>query len=203
VNTNVQDATVAPVDLAFSELLNADPFAEGCVEAMYAAKRLLNPGGRLVPQRLRVHVALVRAGGPSEEVRDAIAEVERLARAFDLDLGHLVDTLTPTTSYRQFSRTDELASTVATAWDVALGEVDRVATDVEAEVEILDPGPIGGAVIWFEADLDETTTMDNAPGRGGHWGQILCGWARQRGTRKGQKIRLHLTLRGTEVDVRW
>ena len=30
-------------------------------------------------------------------------------------------------------------------------------------------------MVWFEADYGDDR-MTNAPGQGGHWGQLVCGW---------------------------
>src|SRR5690606_20161346 len=62
----IEELTPRPVDLAFSELLNADPFYEGLVPAMEAAAAW---GGRLAPRRLRVWTALVRDDSSAREHR--------------------------------------------------------------------------------------------------------------------------------------
>ena len=74
----VEDLEPRPVDLAFSELLNADPFLEGVVGAMDSVARWVVPGGRLSPRRLKVYVALGWILEPAAEHAAARAEVERM-----------------------------------------------------------------------------------------------------------------------------
>lgn len=197
----VQDLEPRPVDLAFSELLNAEPFGEGVVPAMRAANAWLAPGGLLVPKQLRVWVALVRAPDSAREAQAARDEVGRLEARLNLDLGLLSEALTPSEAYKFVSQVDNPISSTALAWDITLGTDDEPMDVVEVEVVVQEPGPIAGAVIWFDADLDDEATMANPPGEGGHWGQLLCGFSEERGYRAGQSVRLRLELDHDEVEV--
>ena len=49
VEAAIEDLSPRPMDLVFSELLNADPFAEGVVEVSRAARAWLADGGLLAP----------------------------------------------------------------------------------------------------------------------------------------------------------
>jgi hypothetical protein len=82
----IQDVAPEPVDLAFFELFNADPFVEGILPVARATAPFLADGARLAPGRLRVWAALTRAAGSALEVRDASRSVAALASRFSLDL---------------------------------------------------------------------------------------------------------------------
>jgi 2-polyprenyl-3-methyl-5-hydroxy-6-metoxy-1,4-benzoquinol methylase len=197
----VQDLAPRPVDLAFSELLNAEPFAEGVVPAMRAAADWVAPGGLMAPSRLRVWVALVRALDSAREARAAGYEIARLEARLGLDLGLLREALVPTESYKYMTHTEEPVSTAALAWDIALGTDEEPVDFVDVDVILRESGAVAGAIVWFDADLDDQATMANAPGAGGHWGQLVCGFAEERMCRAGEAVRLRLTLEDDEIEV--
>jgi SAM-dependent methyltransferase len=196
----VQDLAPRPVDLAFSELLNADPFAEGVLEAMAAAAGWVAPGGRLAPNRLRVWVALARVSGSAGEARAATRELERTARRFDLDLDPILDGLATAGPYRYVGSDLPLASAPVLAWDLAIGRDYRPTAPRRLVATALEAGPIGGAVVWFEATLDDGLVLGNAPGSGGHWGQLVCAWPEERGARAGDAVALGI---GVDAEGVW
>jgi SAM-dependent methyltransferase len=201
VRARVQDLPPEPMDLAFSELLNADPFYEGVVPTMRSAARWLAPSGVLSPSNLRVHVALVRASGAAREARTALAAVAALESRFGFDAACVRAWLGATGSTRGFSSSEEPASTSALVWDLALGGSGDEPQDRVVEVVALDAGPVAGAVIWFEATVDEGVTMTNPPGSDNHWGTLVCGFPVERGLRSGERVTLQVTLHGGRVEV--
>ncbi|MEQ1566819.1 MAG: 50S ribosomal protein L11 methyltransferase [Myxococcota bacterium] len=201
--SRIEDLEPRPVDLAFSELLNADPFYEGVVSAMAAARRWVGPPGRLAPRRLRVYAAVVAAPDSAREARLAGAEVRGLGERFGLRLDGLLEALAIDESYRYFSADDEVVSSSALVWDVALGEDDEPPDEVVVEVTPTRPGPAAGALVWFESELDDGLVLTNAPGRADHWGRLVCAWGEERGLRTDTPVRLRVTLDDDEVDVAW
>ncbi len=195
----VEDLAPRPVDLAFSELLNAEPFLEGILDASDAVAPWLAPGGHLAPHLLRVWVALVRDAGSAREARDARAQVESLSRRFDLEIGPLRAALQQVEPYGYVAGSARLASAPALAWELPLGTGARPSPRQRVQVEVSEPGPVGGAVVWFEATYDEGLTLDNAPGRPGHWGHAVSAWDREQGARQGG-FALELTL-GEDLEV--
>lgn len=185
----VEELAPQAVDVAFSELLNADPFVEGVLEAM-AAARTWATDGLLVPRRLRVYAALVRAADSAREVRDARRNVATLGATHGLDLGLLDALLADCGPYPHVHHTGELASAPVCVWDLEIGEATRPTEPMEVDLVATDPGPVGGAVVWFEAELDDDVTMTNPPGAGGHWGQLISAWPEERGLRGGQAQRV-------------
>jgi protein arginine N-methyltransferase 1 len=194
----VQDVKPREVDFAFSELLNADPFEEGVLPAMKAAQRWLVPGGFASPTRLRVHVALVHAPENAREVRDARKELARFGQTYDLDFGGLDRLFRAPGPYKYVAGEVQTASRAATAWDLRVGFDDTPEEAVEVEVIADQAGPIGGAVAWFDAEIDGGERMHNAPGQGGHWGYLVSGWPEEIGVRVGQRVRVR--LQRTEED---
>jgi SAM-dependent methyltransferase len=201
IEGRIEDLIPQPVDLAFSELLNADPFYEGLVEAMAAAKHWVVDGGVLAPQRLRVWVALTTGSGGSAEVRQVDGQLLQWEQTFGLKLGALKSALRCEESYRYFASTVRLASSPALAWDVVLGTEEEVVPCKEVALTCPDPGPVGGAVVWFEAVYDEGLSLCNAPGQGGHWGQLCFDWSTESAVVAGQKVTVSLELDEGEVDV--
>jgi FkbM family methyltransferase len=196
----IEDLAPREVDFAFSELLNADPFSEGVLEAMDAARLWLGPGGRSSPTRMRVHVALVRAIESAREARMARERVRRIGAQFDLSVKCLDSFLASCDAYRFVSLTEMPISTSATACDVPVGRGDRP-EDATITVKATEEGLVGGAIVWFEAELDEGIALDNAPGRGGHWGQLVCSWPETRQVAVGEEVALHVSFDDGEVTV--
>lgn len=172
----VEELDPEPVDLAFAELLNADPFVEGVVSAMGAAASWLAPGGHLAPSRLRVRLALVADDNSASEVASVRTVLRRLAEAHGLELGPLRDGLDGLEPYRY------VAPDVTTLGQpVDLLDLDLHDAVVPDELVITVPKAVaakaGGAALWFEAELDDGLVLANPPGRTGHWGVLVQEWA--------------------------
>ncbi|MBN2798409.1 MAG: 50S ribosomal protein L11 methyltransferase [Deltaproteobacteria bacterium] len=190
----VQDLAPRPVDLVFSELLNADPFVEGVLDASAAGAEWLAPRGHLAPSRLRVWAALVREPGSAQEARAARDQVRALASRLDLNLGSLLDALGDAGPYSYVAAAPALASAPALIWDLALGTDEEPEEERVVPLLPLEPGPVGGVVLWFEAQLDEGLVMSNAPGVSGHWGQLVCAWDRELGGRADRPIPIRFSV---------
>jgi SAM-dependent methyltransferase len=194
--------TLAPreVDFAFCELLDADPFAGGLVEAMDAARRWLGPAGRSSPRRLQVWVALVP---PGERLRGRDLEFEQIRRIgaqFDLCTRVLEGSLTPEASPVRKEPSLAVVSTPVLAYDLPIGVGQRPGMRT-VEVEVLEPGPVGGAVVWFEAELDEGILFSNGPDERGGRGQLLCAWPAPRSFRAGDRVALRVDATRPHLEV--
>lgn len=201
VHARVEDLAPRPVDLAFSELLNADPFSEGLLSAMHAVAPWVAPHGHLAPRRLRVWVALTRASGSAREAQLARAQVRSLGTRFDLSIGPLEACLDTDLAYVSVTTTERPVGPAALAWDIALG-TDAHPHPCTLSLTAAEPGPIAGVLLWFEAALDDGLVLGNAPGAGGHWGQLLCAFAEERGVRAGQQVAVSLGVEGGNVTAR-
>jgi hypothetical protein len=185
----------------FSELLNADPFFEGVVPAMDAAAKWLVPGGKLSPRRLKVYVALAWANEPAEEFDLANREVRRICEAHDLQSNVLLDTLDVWHPMRFVTHAERPVSTIACAFDFEIGTGAPAPDLAHIAVQARVDGAVGGALVWFSAEVDDELWMSNPPGAGTHWGQMVCGWTRALQVRGGEVIHLEVRRVGSEVVV--
>ena len=202
LQARVEDLAPRPVDLAFSELLNADPFVEGVLPAMNAASAWVAPGGRLAPRRLRVWAALARAGGSAAEARAARAEVRRLGQRLDLRLDALQEALATPIPYVSLSGSEVPAGPARLVWDLALGD-GALPGPVTLALQPAEAGPVAGIILWFEADLDDNLPLGNAPGADTHWGRLVAAFAEERGVRAGGTVDVRFTTAEGRVEVRW
>jgi 16S rRNA G966 N2-methylase RsmD len=176
IEGRIEDLKPRKVDLAFAELLNADPFAEGIFDAMDAAADWLAPGGHLAPGRLRIWMALVREDESAAEVARVRATLQALERAHRLDLTVLTDELDGLEPYVGLSAAVVPVSEPVCLVDLALGTGERPEVARRMRVKVEGDEPVRGAVIWFEAELDEGLVLANPPGSPGHWGHQVIGW---------------------------
>ncbi len=190
VRGRVQDLPPEPVDVVFSELLNADPFAEGVMDAMAAGRRWLVDGGFASPRRLRILAAAVRDADSAMEVRDARREVARLSARYGLELGRLDALCASPGPYPSVRHVGELATEPAVLWDLEVGVDPRPSSPVTVDLEVREPGPVGGVAVWFEAEVDDGIEMHNRPGTPNHWGQLVCCFAAERGIGLGGRLRI-------------
>jgi SAM-dependent methyltransferase len=197
----VEDLEPRPVDVVFSELLNADPFAEGVVPAMNAAAKWLVPGGFLSPRRLKVYVALAWASESPDEHVQATAEIERLCKEVGLDPGALLHAIRCPHPHRFFTHGERPLSQASVAFDLAIGDGNHGPVESEVVLRSTVDGEVGGALVWFSGEVDEDVWMTNPPGGGSHWGQMICGWARPLSVRAGGSVRLKVTRVGSNVVV--
>lgn len=201
IESTVEAAPLRPVDLAFSELLNADPFYEGVVEATEAASSWVVEGGTLAPRRLRVWAQLVRSPGPAREYRDALAAVRTVGETLGLRVDAVIDGLREPGPYGYVTGGGRLASDAVLLWDLALGTGAVPDPVVRRTVTCPDPGPVAGALLWFEAELDDGIVMSNRPGARTHWGQAVHAWPHEVGVGAGGQLDIVATLEGDAVSV--
>jgi predicted O-methyltransferase YrrM len=199
----LQDLEPRPVDLAFSELLNADPFFEDVVSVTNAAAPWMAAGGLLAPRNIKVYAALVRGADCAREVRQAVHSLDNFAKRFELDLSPLTGAMDTDESYRFMSQTHLPVSEPVLLYDLALGDGGEPDEELEVTTLVAEAGPVDGAMVWFECTLDDGIILHNRPGTENHWGQLICGWATERGVRSGQQVRLAVELEDNELDLAW
>lgn len=201
IEGDIIDIAPREVDLVFSELLNADPFAEGIVESMMAAHSWLAEGGVMAPGSLRVFVALVENLEGQEEIRRMEAGLDRLGRELDLPTGWLHQICTPPTV--DFDLAPQVSpiseGTLALDVDLATGRGYEDALSVVTTPQI--DGRAGGAVVWFEAPLIDELVLTNRPGQPGHWGHLIANWHQAIEIRAGEPLELLLSFVDGEVDL--
>jgi SAM-dependent methyltransferase len=201
LESRIEDLEPRPCDLVFSELLNADPFLEGVVPAMNAARAWLAPGGVMSPRRLQVYVALAWATEPAEEHAMARDEVARICDRYGVAAGVLAETLEVRHPMRFVTHNERAVSSVALAFDLPIGTGEEAPIEAEVVVRARVSGEVGGAIVWFAADVDDGLQHTNPPGARSHWGQLVCGWARTVRVRNGEAVRLRVRRIDAELVV--
>jgi protein-L-isoaspartate O-methyltransferase len=174
----IEELVPEPVDLVFGELLNADPFAEGLLDAFDAAARWVAPGGHLAPHTLRLHAALTAADDSADEVATARRELTALASAHELDLSPLLDGLATLEPYASLTPRARALGPATEVLRLPLGSGERPPDELPITLPRGDLPRVRGVVLWFEADLDEGLVLDNVPRPDGppdHWGQLVLG----------------------------
>ena len=197
----IADIEPRQVDLAFSELLNADPFSEGVLEAMEAVSPWLSAGGFSSPTRLRVYAALARASGSPSEMRGALRQIGDLAERYSLNLSLLSKSLVDAEAYTYLTTTEFPISDPILLFDLPIGTPERPPEVSFVEITPREPGPIGGVIVWFEADLDEGLMLANTPGESAHWGQLVSAFPSEIGGRPGHPIRLRIEIDSCQLTV--
>ncbi len=199
----LEDLAPRPVDLAFSELLNADPFSEGVVGVTNEATRWVVEGGLLAPKRLRVYAALAYGTDCAREARAASHSLETFGERFALDLAPLTEALNTDASYRFMSGTQTPISDPVLLYDLALGDGNEPPAEIQVQAIAREAGVVDGVIVWFECVVDDGILLHNRPQTENHWGQLICAWATERGVREGQTVQLKGTLVANELDVTW
>jgi protein arginine N-methyltransferase 1 len=199
LESRIEELEPRPCDLVFSELLNADPFVEGVVPAMNAARAWLAPGGLMSPRRLQIYVALAWATEPAEEHAMARNEIARICGRYGVEAKVLTDTLDVRHPMRFVTHNERAVSSVALAFDIPIGTGEDAPDEAEVVVRARVSGEIGGAIVWFAADVDEGLQHTNPPGARSHWGQLVCGWPRTVVVRTGEAVRLR--VRRIDADL--
>ncbi|HWK36403.1 methyltransferase domain-containing protein [Sphingomonas sp.] len=148
----------APVDVLVSEIISNDLLAEAALPVMNdAVRRLLKPGGRMVPESGQILVALADLPLPEREFLYDVA-------GFDVSLFHalaerpqLVKTDDPDLRLR--SPAKELFHfdfTTGGPWGPLRAWTDCIA----------DGGRVSGVVQWMRFQLDAETVYETRPGPG-------------------------------------
>ncbi len=194
LDARIQDLEPRPHDVVFSELLNAEPFAEEVLQAMEAAAPWLAPTGHMSPRRLRVYLALARDNDTATEVRSVRRGLGRMAEQHRLDVSILLEAMDHLDPYRFISPRIRPATKPVCIADLAMGTGERPPETQRVCIPVEEPGPLGSVCIWFEAEIDDGLVMHNGPGQPGHWGHLVLGWADEVGGRAGGEIEVEVTI---------
>jgi protein arginine N-methyltransferase 1 len=149
------------VDLVVADQMGSFGLGAGLLESFADAKqRFLKPTGILVPNRLNLYLAGVRA----PEFRDALARVRSNAGALDVShLQHLMLNDVRTVDPR--GEPQDLCTSVGELVSLTLGSaVPETITGV-VEISATSAGVLDGIAGWFSASLDlaNGTELTNAP----------------------------------------
>ncbi|MFK7928369.1 MAG: 50S ribosomal protein L11 methyltransferase [Myxococcota bacterium] len=196
----IEDLEPRPVDLAFSELLNAEPLAEEVCEAMQVAARWLTPDGRLAPRRLKIWAALMLEEETSGEVERARAALTAIQDRFDLNLGPLFSRLQGLEPYDYLRPNIRPCGPPVCIADLELGTEARP-KDHDLTAFAFEDQHVGAAAIWFEAEYDDGIVLHNGPGTPGHWGHLVCAWPEPQRASATQGLSLRVSFEDDECRI--
>jgi protein arginine N-methyltransferase 1 len=123
-----------------------------------ARKRLLTPGGVLIPRRDTLWAALVEAPEQYEEIVGPWRN-----RLYDVDLSGGVSKITNTWRKTRF-KADELLTEVTRWATLDYHQIESADTSAEISLRVERPGVAHGIAVWFDAELAEGIGFSNRPG---------------------------------------
>lgn len=182
-----------PVDVVISEVLSANLVGEGVQVTMEdAAKRLLKPGGNMVPASADMVVALAEWTdlAPVDRVCGFDLGAFNRLRQGELGIDGASDAL--------LLRSDPA---VLFAFDFAQAAKWRRRN---AELSLVSGGGrINGAVQWLRVRLDAETSYENAPGPGfrSHWAPMFHPFDRAIEPAAGAPVRIGASHDGDAVTI--
>jgi predicted RNA methylase len=201
-------------DVLVCELIGDDPLGEGILETVAdARRRLLKPGARVVPARLRV------MGLPLEIPADVLQRrslaggtPDRWRDRYGMDFGALVEVAgaMPLPFYiaPQDARGWRTLADPVTLADVDLQACEDTSIDASAETVARTEGEVSGLLVYFEVLVSPGVRHTSAPDQvdgSNHW--ITPVWALPRSlpVTRGRRIRVSYRYRaggaGPSVDV--
>ncbi len=159
-NLDIVNDLAGPVDLIVFEIGGGRGLGESVLPSIENARRLLKPGGRLIPARITLRVALAYAEKP---VQRHIQQV----RGFDLSA---INNLAAP-EYGGGSGGLELMSSSAD-----LFRFDFATANPPARAECVlsaYPGTFNCIVQWIRLELDDDTIFENAPAKGQSYARAI------------------------------
>lgn len=148
-----------PADLLVSEVIGNEPLEEEILETMLdARRRLLAPGGRLVPHTLELVARPLRL--PEEEFRQRAfgqAAVDRWSGLYDIDFGPLLDAAGPDPVHT-LTEGEIVARWPPAGPATTLGRIDLTAFEeavlaCSEELAVDTPEPVNAVAVTFRAHL--------------------------------------------------
>jgi protein arginine N-methyltransferase 1 len=150
-----------PADIIVTDPRGVLPLKERAIPTIIdARRRLLKPGGVLIPHRDTIWAALVEA---KEIYNTDYEEPWRLSNdGFNLEAARQ-------RRINTFGRHDLKAGqllSVSVPWaTLDYRTVDTASVDGTAEFEVLRPGLADGLALWFDSELIDGINLSNAPGK--------------------------------------
>lgn len=212
-----------PAEVLIHELLGVDPLVENLLPAIEdGRRRLLVPGGRLIPHRLEILCVGFEVTADPEDGRAALlAEAAELSGLYGLDFSPYLARLRalPATAFGRRPETRPGARFEPAILTEPLGLLDLDFTgDLGGGLGALETGAgdlrlravrsggLGGVAIYFRAHLDERTVLSNSPFLPPtHWGYHTSPLSRRVAVAPGDEIALSaelVTRRGKQaLDV--
>jgi protein arginine N-methyltransferase 1 len=173
--TNSRDVELdEPADLLIHEILGVDPFEENLLPVLDdARRRLLRPGGRLLPYRLEVCCVGVEWEEPLADTDRTLAEARELPGLYGLDFTPLLEALAasarPAPSRTWIGGKARFEPKILSEesrfldLDFRSDALDLAGWSAKVPLRIVRPGMLGAAVLFFRAHLDEQIQLTTSP----------------------------------------
>jgi protein arginine N-methyltransferase 1 len=150
-----------PADVVVSEIHGILPLAERAIPTiMDARRRLLKPGGVLIPQRETIWAALVEAN----DIYSTHCEDPWRRSSDGFNLGPARQRRVNTVSKHYLKRGQLLSVPVPWA-TLDYRTVETASIHGPVEFEVLRPGLAHGFILWFDSELIDEINISNAPGK--------------------------------------
>jgi SAM-dependent methyltransferase len=189
------------VDVIVSDIRGSLPFFGHAIASLEdARRRLLVPGGRIIPQRDTLKAALIEA----KDFYSRLVSPWSLPN-LGLDLSPSLPRLLNGSYSSQFGNEQLLTdSQIWAVLDYSVGAKASAAADMCFSVG--RPGIAHGLCLWFDTELFENIGYSSAPGP--HktiYGQVFLPWSEAVSVQKGQQVsvRLQSNLVGEDYIWRW
>ena len=191
-----------PADLIVHEILGVDPFEENLLPVLDdARRRLLRPGGRLLPYRLEVCCMGIEVEEP--QVGDAdrmLAEAREFPGVYGLDFGPFlaafeesVRRLVPGRNWiggkARFEPKILSEEHRFLDLDFRVDDLNLTSQTSTVPLRIVRDGTLGGVVLFFRAHLDEQSQLTTSPlAPPTHWGWDVRTFSRRVSVSPGDEV---------------
>lgn len=146
-----------PVDLIVCDHVGYFGLDYGIVGMVQdARRRLLKPGGRVMPRRIGLHLAAVSS--PEIRAKARPWSAPGIPRAF-----HWLDDYAANTKQACQLQPEALSSGAARIGEVNLGADNPEYFAFSTTLELTRDGPVDGLLGWFDCELAEGVWMSNSP----------------------------------------
>lgn len=200
-----------PADLLIHEILGVDPFDENLLPVLLdARRRLLRPGGRMLPRRLEICcLGIEGTEDPRHDATLAVARARELSGLHGLDFSPVVQAVETAVSSprknRQWIGGDKIFDRKVLSEELRLLDLDLEAGDLEivgrpasASLRITTEGTLVGIVLFFRAHLDEEIRLTTSPFSPlTHWGWDVRIFSRRLPVRPGDEVPLAVEIEST------
>jgi predicted nicotinamide N-methyase len=186
-----------PVDVVVSELIGHVAFEEGMLESLFHARqRFLRRGGRMIPRRAELKLALVT------ESQIYPTYIDRWRDIRGIDYSPMRDAAVRA-CYLTTLRHEDLLSEPATFIEVDLERGAQPDLFGTTELAGLRNGMVNGVGLWFNAELAPRVGLSSGPlSRTTHWQQCFAPIEHPIPVAAGDRllVQLKMTLRETPED---
>jgi protein arginine N-methyltransferase 1 len=126
-----------------------------------ARRRFLKPGGRLLPRRASVRIALIENEQTYQEMLDPL--VGEAPELYGLDLGALRELILNGLAYQELTPGQMLAEP-CTIHRIDLQQQTPEPVGARHTFNVSRPGTAHGLAVWFDLDLGDGLELSNSPG---------------------------------------